>query len=104
MMSELFGSSAIAPLAMEGWASVRDFQVAPPSVDFQTPPSAAPMYRVLLFCGSIAIEFTLPADTKLVPALVGWGPMDVQLPTRRAFEVIELSGAVPAGCRITCAS
>src|SRR5580693_5366498 len=96
MMSELLGASAIAPLAMDAWPSVRGIQVLPPSVDFQTPPSAAPMYRMLLLLGSIAMEFTLPAVTYGDPALVGWGPIDIQLATSRALPAVELDGSARA--------
>ena len=36
------GARAMAPIDWAGWSSKIGFQCVPPSVDFQTPPEAAP--------------------------------------------------------------
>jgi hypothetical protein len=42
------GSRAMAPMDCTGWRSNTGWNVVPPSVDFHTPPLAAPTYRVVL--------------------------------------------------------
>ena len=53
---------AIAPIAWVSSSSPIEAQVAPPSVVFQIPPSAAPMYTVSSCCGSTATAVTRPAS------------------------------------------
>jgi hypothetical protein len=55
------GSIARAPIAVVGIASVFGVHVAPPSVDFHTPPSAAPTKIVFALEGRQAIELIRPA-------------------------------------------
>jgi hypothetical protein len=38
----VLGATASAPIACVVWSSMVGFQVPPPSVDFHTPPEAAP--------------------------------------------------------------
>jgi hypothetical protein len=54
------GSIARAPIAVLGIESVLGAHVAPPSVDFHTPPSAAPTKSVFALDGEHAIALIRP--------------------------------------------
>src|ERR1700757_1723806 len=49
----LEGSTAIAPIDCTGWSSNTGLKVVAPSVDFHTPPLAAPTKSVILPEGSV---------------------------------------------------
>ncbi len=55
-------ATAIAPIAWVSSSSPIEAQVAPPSVVFQIPPSAAPMYTVSSSRGSTVTAVTRPAS------------------------------------------
>src|SRR5882762_4757688 len=61
----LEGSSAIAPIDCTGCSSKTGLKVVPPSVDFQTPPLAAPTNSVTLPDGSV-----YPARAEIRPLML----------------------------------
>src|SRR5207245_2454493 len=93
--------TASAPIARVGWASKRVAQVWPPSVLFQTPPSAAPAYTV---APPAASAVTRPAlGPKLSRLASGLGPSSAQVPPTAAEVAAgagpaRRAGASRAGC------
>src|SRR5579872_6631256 len=79
----------MALVASEGWSSVSGVQLTPPSVVFQTPPEAAPIYITLLSRGSMAIALQRPAVEEAVLPLVGFGPINVHVAESSARPVSE---------------
>src|SRR6187402_694213 len=72
MISGFTGSITIDPIASEHCLSVSGVQVEPPSVVFQTPPCAPPMYTMLLFVGWTATVEMRPIAVPLIEN----GPID----------------------------
>src|SRR5690242_21697368 len=68
----LLGSIVMAPIDCTGWSSNTGLKVVAPSVDFHTPPLAAPTKR-----------FTLP-DSSLKPASAAIRPLMAAEPMLRA--------------------
>src|SRR6185312_6470917 len=63
------GSIAIAPIDWTGWSSKTGRNVVPPSIDFHTPPDAAPTYAVVappsLMAAIAAMRPLIAADPML---------------------------------------
>src|SRR3954471_21633656 len=89
------GAIVIEPIEVVAKWSPMAFQVWPPLIVFQTPPSAAPRYTSFGAPGVTAsavtrpdtlwnpLGYTLPFEGSLYvgsPASIGWGPMGVQAP------------------------
>src|ERR1041385_2331248 len=93
MIFGLEGARARAPIANDGWSSVRGFQVLPASRVSQTPPWAAAIYQWLELEGSTATSAMRPltgAAGVVSPLAIGAGPMLTHLvpwtvPGRAAF-------------------
>src|SRR5579862_5318807 len=83
-MLVLAGSMAMSPALNVGCVSNFGIQVAPPSVLFQTPPSAPHRYMVFAFFGSSAMQVTRPI---LVPPTASEGPSGFQNLTDSSFSI-----------------
>ena len=77
IICEFEGSIAISETPITAKSSVLVDQLTPPLIDFQSPPSGAPTYIILLSLGSKRIKFNLPAPP---PDGFPTGPTIVQLP------------------------
>src|SRR5215475_2017791 len=60
----LDGSIAMAPIDCTGWSSNTGLKVVAPSVDFQTPPLAAPTNKLILPAASLK-----PASAEIRPLM-----------------------------------
>src|SRR5437762_1881641 len=76
-MSGFGGSSAIDPTSNEGCVSVSGVQLPPPSVVFQTPPSADPRYATFALRGSTTRAVMRPDAEPQQKSISGRGPMSV---------------------------
>src|SRR5262249_31027720 len=86
MIFALVGSTTTDPIARDGWSSVRGTQLAPRSLDLQTPPRAAPMYKVLVLLGAMAMELVRPAS-RVEPLVSGAGPRNSQIASLAPFDL-----------------